>query len=145
MFFPSTDQPQTASASPAVIEHLPFLVERLVNDLTLRFYDQTNRYFGDYHRVRIVVEIELGLDNRFLPDQDLLTAAIARFGEQLIIRKVLERMGVPGAQVEEVRAKLVVSYRHEIENYLCRPEVPLRLLRAELAQKSSPSTILRLR
>ena len=145
MFFPSADQPQAATATPAAIEALPFLVERLVNDLTLRFHDQTNRYFGDYHRVRIVVEIELGFDSSFLPDQDLLTAGIARFGEQLIIRKVLERMGVPGALVEEVRAKLVASYRHEIEHYLCRPEVPLRLLRAELAQKSSPSTILRLR
>ena len=54
-------------------------------------------------------------------------------------------MGVPGARVDELRAELVASYQREVQSYLSRPEVPLRLLRAELANKPAASTILRMR
>ena len=128
-----------AAASP------PFAEEILTNGLHLRFYDQSNRYFGDYHRVRIVVAIELALDNELLDDQELLTAGKQRFGASLTTSKVLERMGVPGARVESLRAELVASYQREVQSYLSRPEVPQRLLRAALANKPSASTILRMR
>jgi hypothetical protein len=123
----------------------PFTEEILTNGLHLRFYDQSNRYFGDYHRVRIVVAIELLLNNELLDDPELLAAGRKRFGASLTTSKVLERMGVPGARVDELRAELVASYQREVQSYLSRPEVPLRLLRAELANKPSASTILRMR
>lgn len=123
----------------------PFAEERLKNGLYLRFFDQTNRYFGDYHRLRIVVEIELNLHNELLTDPDLLTAAKKRFGASLTTNKILERMGVPGGRVDALRAELVASYQVEVQSYLSRPEVPQRLLRAELANKPSASTILRMR
>jgi hypothetical protein len=141
---PSSPSPSSASNAPAVASP-PFAEETLANGLHLRFYDQSNRYFGDYHRVRIVVEIELALDNALLDDQELLTAGKKRFGAALTTSKVLERMGVPGARVDELRAELVASYQQEVQSYLGRPEAPLRLLRAELANKPSASTILRMR
>ena len=141
---PGSQPPSSVPAAPAAAAP-PFAEETLANGLHLRFYDQSNRYFGDYHRVRIVVEIELALSNALLDDPELLTAGRKRFGATLTTSKVLERMGVPGARVDELRAELVASYQREVQSYLSRPEVPLRLLRAELANKPSASTILRMR
>jgi hypothetical protein len=145
MLLPPANQPSSVLPAAPVAVPLPFAEEILTNGLHLRFYDQTNRYFGDYHRVRIVVEIELTLNNELLDDPELLTAGKKRFGAVLTTNKVLERMGVPGNRVDSLRAELVASYQTEVQSYLSRPEVPQRLLRAELANKPSASTILRMR
>lgn len=145
MLLPPASPQHPLAATTATVAAPPFAEERLTNGLYLRFFDQTNRYFGDYHRLRIVVEIELNLSNELLTDPELLTAAKKRFGASLTINKVLERMGVPGSRVDALRAELVASYQTEVQSYLIRPEVPLRLLRAELANKPSASTILRMR
>lgn len=135
----SSASTETAATSPCFAEKI------LENGLHLRFYDQSNRYFGDYHRVRVVVEIELALSNLHLNDQALLSAGKERFGDTLTISKALERMGVPGERVRSTKEELLASYMIEVQCYLCRPEVPLRLLRAELANRPSASTILRMR
>lgn len=145
MLLPPASQPSSCAPDPAAVASPPFAEEILANGLHLRFYDQSNRYFGDYHRVRIVVAIELFLNNALLDDAELLAAGRKRFGDSLTTSKVLERMGVPGSRVDELRAELVASYQREVQSYLSRPEVPLRLLRAELANKPSASTILRMR
>ena len=145
MLLPPTSQPSSCAPDAPAAATPPFAEETLANGLHLRFYDQSNRYFGDYHRVRIVVEIELLLNNELLDDPELLAAGRKRFGVSLTTSKVLERMGVPGSRVAALRAELVASYQLEVQSYLSRPEVPLRLLCAELANKPSASTILRMR
>ncbi|MBE0503370.1 MAG: hypothetical protein IBX46_04490 [Desulfuromonadales bacterium] len=145
MLLPPVNPQQPTVSTATSVAAPPFAEERLTNGLYLRFFDQSNRYFGDYHRLRIVVEIELNLSNELLTDPELLIAAKKRFGAKLTTNKVLERMGVPGSRVDALRAELVASYQTEVESYLSRPEVPQRLLRAELANKPSASTILRMR
>jgi hypothetical protein len=145
MLLPPSSQPPSGVPDAPAVATPPFAEETLANGLHLCFYDQSNRYFGDYHRVRIVVAIELALSNELLDDPELLAAGRKRFGASLTTSKVLERMGVPSSRVESLRAELVASYQQEVQSYLSRPEVPLRLLRAELANKPSASTILRMR
>lgn len=145
MLLPPASSQHPPAVTTATVAAPPFAEERLTNGLYLRYFDQSNRYFGDYHRLRIVVEIELNLGNELLTDPELLAAAKKRFGASLTTNKVLERMGVPGSRVDALRAELVASYQTEVQSYLSRPEVPLRLLRAELANKPSASTILRMR
>ena len=145
MLLPPTSQPSPTVPDAPAAATPPFAEETLANGLHLRYFDQSNRYFGDYHRVRIVVAIELLLSNPLLDDPELLTAGRKRFGAALTTSKVLERMGVPGARVDELRTELVANYQREVQSYLSRPDVPSRLLRAELANKPSASTILRMR
>lgn len=145
MLLPPTSPLSSVLPETPAIATPPFVEEILANGLHLRFFDQSNRYFGDYHRVRIVVAIDLLLNNALLDDPELLAAGKQRFGAALTTSKVLERMGVPGSRVDELRAELVASYQREVQSYLSRPEVPQRLLRAELANKPSASTILRMR
>ena len=145
MLLPPTSQPSSFVPDAPAAATPPFAEETLANGLHLRFYDQSNRYFGDYHRVRVVVAIELALNNELLDDPELLAAGRKRFGATLTTSKILERMGVPGSRVESLRAELVASYQTEVQSYLSRPEVPLRLLCAELAKTPAASTILRMR
>lgn len=90
-----------------------FRTESLANDIELMFFDGSNRYFGDYHRV--CVEIRL----RVSPD-----------GPILMIRQ-LERMAVPGAETEAVRNRLVDDFMRHAGRYLAHPDYPAKLLARE--------------
>jgi hypothetical protein len=87
-----------------------FRSERLANGVELSFSDCSNRYFGDYHRVRV----------------DVLVRVPATSGTVETIRH-LERMAVPGAQVAAVRERLVDDFLRHAARYLAHPDYPQRL------------------
>jgi len=100
----------------------PYRTERLANGVVVEFVDLSNRYFGDYHRVCIAVQIHVPLpvDCR-----------------QSI--KHLERMGVAGADVATVRDRLIDDYWRHAGPYLARPDFPARLA-ARAAHSGRPGT-----
>ena len=80
--------------------------ESLENGLQINFTDESNRYFGDYHRVCVVATIVCNL--RDLPadstdEEAFRCRAVEAHGEQLSVVKRFERMGVSSADVEYVR------------------------------------------
>ena len=113
-----------------------FRQEAFDNGIVLEFFDQSNRYFGDYHRLRVLVEIRLPLTpTLFLQEPDPAAArdrAAALVGEVLVETRVLERMGVPGAEVEAVQSRLVEDFLASAGLYLGRPDFPARLLAGRL-------------
>lgn len=94
----------------------PFRTELLANGITLTFFDRSNRYFGDYHRVYI--EIHLSVP----PPAGPCTAIRHR-----------ERMAVPGAEVEVVRDQLADDFLRHAGPYLAHADYPARLAAAEAA------------
>lgn len=109
--------------------------EILENGVELRFVDGGNRYFGDYHRLRIEVRIEVKL-----PEDDLATDGFWRMarqvlGERLTLVRPLERMGVAGDQVEAVRQEMIRSYLQHAAPYLGRPQAVRSLVAAELGRR----------
>jgi len=105
-----------------------FRSETLANGISVEFFDRSNRYFGDYHRVRIEAHISV-------PRLDQ--------GEPLIKVRILEKMGVPGAEVAAVRRQLCDNFWSHASGYLERPDYPARLLAAERQagrRRSLPST-----
>ena len=116
--------------------------ERLDNGLQILFVDQSNRYFGDYHRVCIQITLVYALDA--LPvansdDEAFRDSAIANFGKELKIIKRLERMGVPTAAVEGVRQSMIEAFMENASPYLDRPEYPRSLVAAELKKRQTHS------
>ena len=107
--------------------------ECLDNGIEISFSDGSNRYFGDYHRVCVVVTISYALDQ--LTDDELRLRAIAAYGEQINLEKRLERMGVPSAEVEQTRNALVDDFMRHASTYLSRPDYPRLLIAAELSKQ----------
>lgn len=125
------------TAAPLPEQAKPLQSATLANGLRLEFYDFSNRYFGDYHRVCIEVRTSLPLDAPALDafDPVLLSRARALFGATLMVTRTVERMGVSGALVEAVKSEIIAGQLHEAQNYLSRPDYPGRLLTAELGRK----------
>ncbi len=113
----------------------------LDNGLQLIFADESNRYFGDYHRICVVATIVCNLNDLSTENSDddlFLRQAIETLGKQVAVVKRLERMGVVTADVEAVRAELIDSFLHHASSYLSRPEYPRALVHAELKKRSTP-------
>ncbi len=112
--------------------------ELLANGLEIVFTDDSNRYFGDYHRVCVVASIVYHL--RDLPsacpqDQSFRDQAVAFLGEHLTVVKRFERMGVATADVEPVRSALIEDFMRHAADYLARPDYPRLLVTAELNKR----------
>jgi hypothetical protein len=113
----------------------------LDNGLQLIFTDESNRYFGDYHRICVVATIVCNLNDLSTENSDddlFFHQAIATLGKQVTVVKRFERMGVATADVEAVRAELIDSFLHHASSYLSRPEYPRALVHAELKKRSTP-------
>jgi hypothetical protein len=83
----------------------------LDNGLEISFNDASNRYYGDYHRICVVVTISYSLDR--LTDEELRQHAAAIHGERFKVEKRLARMGVASADFEQVRNTLINDFPRE--------------------------------
>lgn len=101
------------------------------NGLTLRFYDRTNRYFGDFHRVCIQVE---GWVNRDSLPAGLLNRSPQGTGVAVYHRQ-LERMGVTSEQVAATINLLITDFIETTSGYLEHPAVPARLIQDHFSQR----------
>lgn len=101
----------------------PFRSETLTNGVTAEFIDRSNRYYGDYHRVQVEARI--------------ITPVAGRI-EPLMQVRILERMGVPGSEVEAVRDRLADDFWRHAAGYLGRPDYAERLMAAESRRRHSP-------
>ena len=111
----------------------PWRTLSLANGLQLIVADRTVRYFGDYHRVRLDVRIDCDLAQADMP-ADLLTRARGTFGPTAVFERRLERMGVAGSQVENVREELLHAFLEHTRTYLEHPDFCRRLVARLLAQ-----------
>jgi hypothetical protein len=93
------------------------------------FFDLTNRYFGDYHRVCIEVRLTVPL----VPGCEASAAGPAGLSKGLERTRHLERMGVAGTEVAAVCARLVDDFLRTTGRYLAHPDYPARLAAAQSA------------
>lgn len=135
--------PRSAEEKPAVAAE-PLLLHReeLDNGLLLEFFDRSNRYFGDYHRVCIEVRTTLPLTALSLAEigTELRQRAERHFGPALVVVRQRERMGVESARVAVVVRELIDGVLNEAERYLSRPDYPARLLAVEVEKREGPGT-----
>ena len=116
--------------------------ECLDNGLQVTFVDESNRYFGDYHRVCVVATIILDLHK--LPattaeEESFRVRAMRALGDELKVVKRFERMGVASTDVDAVRTALVEDYLRNTESYLARPEYTRSFVNAALRRQPAHS------
>jgi hypothetical protein len=114
---------------------LPFHTFTLPNGLIVEFYDLSNRYFGDYWRVSIEARCRIPLDTAFAQTDPELPRARTILGEEILYRRTLERMGVPGEEVSGVCRALADSFIESATPYLSDPSFVGRFVRSQLADR----------
>jgi hypothetical protein len=107
----------------------------LANGLTVEFFDLSNRYYGDYHRVCIEVRCRI-----VLPGEHSLAAAdpekkLATLGDQVVFVRSMEKMGVAGEALETVRAEMIDGFARSTFSYLGAEGFPALLMAREKAKK----------
>lgn len=101
----------------------------LENGLVLRFFDQTNRYFGDFHRICILVELSL-------PEQYELPVGLAK--DNASLKRTLEKMGVSTAAVAEMKNKMIDTFLETSRSYLEKESFPQQLAARLLRESGRP-------
>lgn len=106
----------------------------LDNGLEIIVRDMSRVYFGDYHRVRLAITCR--------PiDMNMRYGALASTDPVPEFHRVVEKMGVPSAEVEMVRESLVRDFLNNSLQYLSATDFPAKLA-ASAARK--PKAVKRL-
>lgn len=113
--------------------------ERLNNGLSVDFFDRSNRYFGDYHRLCIEVCCRVPLNLETFagsadPAAELQKARALLGGEVVMVRR-LEKMGVAGEAVARTREALIEGFIRSSLPYLETPVFPQRFIASELGRR----------
>lgn len=99
-----------------MISSTPYTEIALPDNRTVKVYDHSHVYFGDYYHVRLEIRCE------FAPlDQ-------SGQGEAVVYQRFLERMAVPSAAVEDVRLALLEEFKQNALPYLATSDFPAKFI-----------------
>lgn len=104
----------------------------LANGLTVRFFDATRRYFGDYHQVRVKISCEVPLTAGLFDDAKAWESAVKLLGNQVRYVKDVEHQGVPTLATADAVERVIQQF---IDHSLCYFEAeafPKRFVQSEL-------------
>lgn len=97
----------------------------LANGLKVRFLNKTQRYFGDYHHVRLEVVCDIPV-----PETE-------GAGHSFRYASSIRRMGVPTADVPAVIDELISHFSNTTLTYMSSPTFPLRYVHSRMSGKPS--------
>jgi hypothetical protein len=103
-------------------DSMPLETRTLENGLRYRVTDQTVRYFGDYHHVRLVTTFSFDVDKEILPEGETLDGVQRLVGHTISFERVLSRMGVPTADLDTVKRQLIDNFLTTSVPYLSHPD-----------------------
>ncbi|MCD6581200.1 MAG: hypothetical protein J7K90_05310 [Desulfuromusa sp.] len=111
----------------------PFKISELKNGVIVEFFDQSNRYFGDYHRVQINVIAMIPVFVDSLPED--LQKIAATYPDYIKYEKSLEQMGVATSEVQSVTELLIGNFVKSAAPYLEKKSFAENLLRKQMNEK----------
>lgn len=106
----------------------------LSNGLVVTLYDETRRYYEDYHLVRLEMVCEATVLPEYFDCAADFSEAVGLLGESAAFRTTIEKMGVPYAEIGEARERLVEAVVNNCGDYFSRESFPCRLVMSELAK-----------
>ncbi len=116
----------------------------LKNGLEIVFHDQGNRYFGDYHQVKVMALCRISLNekllNKYLSADDL-KKALQLFGDHVEYRKILKQMGVAGDDVAAVKESLIDNFLKTATTYMQGDDFAGRFVARRLAEHRNRSRL----
>jgi len=115
----------------------------LGNGLTVRFYDQTRHYYGDFHLVRLEIVCEVPLRAEYFPTSDDFEEAGRLIKDPATYRREIDQMGVPSTAIETARQRLMDNFLEHSLPYFSVVSFPARFARAELARARKHAAVRR--
>ncbi|MDX2495240.1 MAG: hypothetical protein QNK27_09795 [Desulfuromusa sp.] len=112
----------------------PVDIRTLGNGVAIEFFDQSNRYYGDFYRVKINAVATIPLIKKALPKD--LHDFVATCPNYVTYTKSLERMGVVSSDVQKVTNSLVDDFIESVGRYLEKGNFAESLLRKNMRDKS---------
>jgi hypothetical protein len=106
----------------------------LSNGLTVRFFDATRRYFGDYHQVRVTISCEVPLTADLFADVGAWQAAVKLLGNSLLYKKEIEHQGVPTADTARAIEKVISQFMEHSLAYFQTETFAKRFVQSELTR-----------
>ncbi|PLX98433.1 MAG: hypothetical protein C0623_12220 [Desulfuromonas sp.] len=119
--------------------------KNLKNGLKVDFCEHGNRYFGDYHQVKVTVRCRIDLTTELVSPRvsvDDLEKARKFFGASIEYRKLLRQMGVAGADVEKVQSELIENFAKNALQYMESNDFAARFVARQLANRKERSRVL---
>lgn len=104
----------------------------LANGLTVRFFDATRRYFGDYHQVRIQISCEVPLTPDLFEDTQAHLSALKLLGATVSYVKDIEHQGVATLSIEGVVERVIQQFIDHSLGYFNAEAFPRKLVQSEL-------------
>jgi hypothetical protein len=105
---------------------------KLSSGLEIQIAEQTHRYFGDYHRVRISITSSIQLEQvtGLTPQEQEL--ASRHLPAIFSLCKTEEKMGVCSADLQKVRQDMLATFTQHAVPYLSAADFPARMVRSAL-------------
>ena len=113
----------------------PYNTTDLNNGIRVEFFSCSNRYFGDFHRVKINAVATIPILVASLPDD--LQKFAASLPDCIKYEKSLERMGVTTDKVEAISQSLINDFLKTARVYLEKSNFAECLLRRNNKVKSN--------
>lgn len=104
----------------------------LVNGLIVRFYDLTRRYYGDFYLVKLEIRCLVSLCREYFENAESFAEAIELMGETVLFRRIIEKMGVPAAEVGRAVDGLMANFEENSMAYLSAPSFPHKFVVSQL-------------
>jgi hypothetical protein len=107
---------------------------RLANNLEIEIADQSRNYFGDYHRIKLVISITVPLLSVAGLSPIEIEDATRVFGSTVSYHKTLEKMGVGSDDVPRVKQEMLANFSENSVPYLQSHRFPVQFVRSSLAR-----------
>ena len=130
-----------ARFSKGVVPNMNDLVREipLSNGLTVRFFDATRRYFGDYHQVRVKICLDVPLSADLFDDAASYDAAVKTLGPKVQYLKEIEHQGVPTLSTSEMVQKVIQQFINHSLPYFQNPAFPRKFVHSQLNRRALKS------
>jgi len=102
---------------------------RIAAGIDARISDQSNRYYGDFHRVFLKVSVRIS--RSIIADRKELAALIPADQSAIEFTTSLEQMAVPTENLATVRESLIHSFINSTRQYLRHPSFIENLIKKQ--------------
>jgi len=103
----------------------------LDNGLTIRFFNHTRLYYGDFYLVGLEIVCAAPLHKEYFSDAASFAEARQILGDAAVYRKFVEQQGVPSTEIERVQERLIANFVTHSLPYFAGSSFPGKLVLAE--------------